>query len=127
MPGEKAFCVGKCPSPHLLLDASGVTAMSPCRLVGSGRCEGQVREATQNRDPRAAASPASPKRCLPGQQHVGLPHLTPAGWMGSTLRRKRRGKEKEPARGRERNLERQRDGQRGRCREELLGRRIPGC
>lgn len=52
---------GKCPSPHPLLDASGVAALSPCRLAGSGRCKGQVREVTQSRDPRAACQPRQPQ------------------------------------------------------------------
>ena len=108
---------GKCPSPHPLLDASGVAASSPCRLAGSGRCKGQVREVTQSRDPRAACQPCQPQEVPARPAACGPAHPTPTGRMGSTLRRKRREKVKEPARDRERHLERQRDGQRGRCRE----------
>lgn len=108
---------GKCPSPHPLLDVSGVTATSPCRLFGSGQCEGQVREATQSRDPRAACQPRKPQE-MPAWPAACGP--TPP----DTHRMDRFHSEEEEERERERASERQREEfgkterrQRGRCRQ----------
>ena len=121
MPGEKAFCVGKCPSPHSLLDASGVTATSPCRLVGSGRCEGQVREATQSRDPRAACQPRKPRE-MPARPAACGPAPP------DTCRMDGFHSEKEEERERERASERQREefGKTERRTKRQMQRRAPG-
>ena len=121
MPGEKAFCVGKCPSPHPLLDASGVTATSPCRLVGSGRCEGQVREATQSRDPRAACQPRKPRE-MPARPAACGPAPPDTRRMDGFH------SEKEEERERERASERQREefGKTERRTKRQMQRRAPG-
>lgn len=119
---------GKCPSPHPLLDASGVAASSPCRLAGSGRCKGQVREVTQSRDPRAACQPCQPQEvpARPAACGPAPPNTHRANGFHS---------EEEEERESERASERQREAfgkterwtKRQMQREELLGKRIPGC
>ena len=119
---------GKRPSPHPLLDASGVAATSPCRLVGSGRCEGQVREAIQSRDPRAACQPRQP-------QEVPAPPAACGPAPPDTHRMNGFHSEEEEEREKERASERQREAfgkterstKRQMQREELLGKRTPGC
>ena len=109
---------GKRPSPHPLLDASGVAATSPCRLVVSGKCKGQVREATQSRDPGAACQPHQPQE-VPARPAACGPAPPDTHRMNGFHSEEEEEKERERASEMQRHLERQRDRQRGRRREKF--------